>query len=267
VDPYWDDVISLLNFHEAVTFPTYPAGYPSGVSMPVTEDYKGVGWTLFGWEHIQASTEPGVGLTLPIYQSVPGHIFSNAVLQASGLPAFGAGPFTIELGHNSIDAAESGGVGGSYEANEAIYMVSAVSSPGTTSYAPASPGDWGLSSHGNGTGSFLAFNVFDSGPIDRVVGGLTLVPYPLVQDNEIAITRDASGVMRMYVNGVLEATQTVHIGTTVMGNAVTLGGVANGAQYLPNNFGYGIFKRWRITDRVARYTGSSYVVPAFYPTS
>lgn len=248
-DPFAADVVSLLDFHESVSLPPYPSGFPTRVSAAVTEDQRGVPWTLWGSEHSDGNVTAGVGLDLPNYQSP--NAFSNSVLLSDSEPSFSAaGDFTMELTHSANGTDYLGGAALMIVTNAAVQ-------------APTNPGEFALLYNGGPYG-FTIKKAAGGGTSATALTGIG-VDYPVAVDNDLAVVR-SSGILSVYNGGLLVAQQVTAADNTTIGGAFTFGGTGNGNQYDPNNYGYGLFKRWRYTVGAARYT-APYTVPDSFVTS
>lgn len=245
IDPYSDLVVSQLDFHDSVSVSA--TGIGTGfASVAVTEDYKGVDWTIdVGGSGCTGAVDGALGL-LSLGQYAPGF----AVMDSAPTPALAAaGDFTMELTHNGVVA------GSPWGASSIVYLLCAATPP---TPGPNQTGDWGLSSQSNN----LAFGVNSSPTTTAGVHTSGGFVYPRQVDNALAVTRH-SGVLRLFLGGALIGTQSVDPDSTPLYDQITFGGAQQGRYEIPNNYGFGNFKNWRYTVGAARYI-ADYTVPTSF---
>jgi hypothetical protein len=261
-DPYFGKVVSQLDFHDGTAGLGFysPPTLNNNASGIVSEDYKGIVWTLYG--HNKASVSVGGGaLALPYYQGTASgdgpFAFSNVVMQSTGGPLgnlLATGDFTMEFTHNTLPPS---GTGGPWNTTTVLFVLSSLypSSAGALN----SVGQWAFQA----VQSKLQFTIKSAN--GTATPSVTIAAYPTSVDNEIAVTR-FGGILRIFLNGVLIATQIGVTDATPIGGPITFGGAADGGNLLPNNYGFGTFKRWRYTVGLARYVASYTPTGLPFPT-
>lgn len=266
VDPYFGNVVSLLDFHQAITPLVYTGSYPHEATTPVTEDYKGVVWTMYGHE-FSAPTIGGGTMRLPPYQQ--DGPFSQAELVSAVTPSFAAaGDFTLEFTHD--------------DAGDAIYGLGSnmvvVSGAPTASNSPTAVGEWQFTvPYASGVNGIVPTFL-----IQRALSGTdklrTVATSPVTVSGQpqtvpagvrrqYAICR-AAGRLSLFIDGKLRAIQpgSQAADFTPLCPQVTFGAYGTGNYYLPNNYGTGKFSRWRFTVGVARYSADYATSALPFPT-
>lgn len=241
IDPYWDEVVSLLLFKEAAET---DAALDADTEPYDTDDLKGVAWTLQSFNKIAGVAGSGQ-LVLPAWGLSQSPI-TRVVLHSDVTPSFAAsGDLTMELTWAPDNTR------GNFTGSSAITLVSGLSNAHGT--GPVTTGEWMLT-HSGGSGS-LGFTV--KTPSGTVSAGVS--PSPLVAGpNEIAIQR-ISGIWSILWKGNTVAIQAAAADSTTLFDQVTFAANGNGSQISDNNLGSGTYSRWRYTVGVGRFPGGSYV--------
>lgn len=204
----------------AIEYPS--SSYPYGsVTKAYNGDISGRRWDLVGWERAEPNFISG-RLELEEYQKT--YSFSHSLLRTEAAADLEvSGDFTLWCTHNGRGYTI-------YSSSSPAYLIAC-----GTSNAFAGVGNWSLDWYLDN----FQFNVRNSGSVIATVSA-TLASYDDSADYTIKITRTA-GVLRIYINGVLEGTQVGTDNTTLsVGAPIAIGGTYDG-HYLPNDYGSGSY--------------------------
>lgn len=240
-DPYAPLVVSLMQFPTAVACDGHTIQ-----SLPVLGDEKGIDWTLQSVRSTSSVIPPH--LNLDQYADPLNPFGGSSVVFTDGPPSFvAAGDYTIEVTHNTVISNNN------YGGTDALQILSAIAS--VFDVGPTLGGEWGLVYQlASGVGKLKYFaKKASSGIVSATINGLDGYPYPLAQDNVLALQR-RSGLLDVYLAGNKILSQFEPADATPTSNFLTFGGSSSGCAF--NNYGSGLFSKFRYTVGAARYTAS-----------
>ena len=244
VDPYWDDVVSLLPFNEAAQT---DGALNADSKLYDTDDLKGNAWTLISYNKIEVSACFG-SLGLGAW-GVSQSISTRGVLYSNATPSFAAtGDFTMEFTVSPDNARGNWGASGD------IILISGLANGHPN--GPVDASEW-MFTWSAGGGGALGFTIKASDGLLR-----TALVTPIVfslTPHEIVVQR-ISGVLSVLLDGVTVAVQSVLQApdNTTLFDQVTFSSNGTGADTGTNNLGSGAYSRWRYTVGIGRYPSGSY---------